>query len=381
MQPRFHPSDRRGVTLATSLLLILLLTVAVVAAFVRTSGDRRTTLDQVAAVDAYAVAQNGVDRYLTVRTTEPTSFPDSSNVNVPGGTAAVRIRRLRAKTGNVPSLYAVTSTGWTTGNRYDARAARAYRSVTQLVEWSEATLNGTAALTSLNGIDQQGQPATYDGRDTCDGVQQASSNWVPGLQMVDASDFEKSGNQNPPQIYGSAGNTIVDMGTLADALDQLGFVWDNVTSMVGSLPNVVRVPPTNNTDDFNDFAFPPKTQQPWPILLVDNAGGPAYTSNAPGHGILVVTGDFATSGNAFTWDGLVLVGGKMTVNGNSTWTGSVFAGLNNDDPNNPDVVFPDNLINGNKTFQYSKCAVTRALTAFAGWTKIPNARADNVPSY
>ena len=373
--------DRRGVTLATSLLLILLLTVAVVAAFVRTSGDRRTTLDQVAAVDAYAVAQNGVDRFLTVRTTEPTTFPDSVNLTVPGGTAAVVLRQLRAKDVNTPGLYSGTSTGWTTGNRYDARAARAYRTVTQLVEWSEATLNGNAALTSLNGIDQQGQPATYDGRDVCDGVQQPSSNWVPGLQMVDASDFEKKSNAAPPEIYGSAGNTIVDMGTLADALDQIGFIWDNVTAMVGALPNVVNVPPTNNTDDFNDFVFPPKNQQPWPILMVDNAGGSTYTANAPGHGILVVTGDFATSGNAFTWEGLVLVGGKMTVNGNSTWTGSVFAGLNNDDPNNPDVVFPDNLINGNKTFQYSACSVTRALTAFAGWSKIPNARADNVPSY
>jgi hypothetical protein len=374
-------TDRRGVTLATSLLLILLLTVAVVAAFVRTSGDRRATLDQVATVDAYAVAQNGVDRFLTIRTSEPTTFPDSVNVNVPGGTAAVVLRRLREKAVNTPGLYTITSTGWTTGNRYDARAARAYRTVTQLIEWSEATLNGNAALTSLNGIDQQGQPATYDGRDRCDGVQQSSSSWVPGLQMVDASDFEKSGNQNPPQIYGSAGNTIVDMGTLADALDQIGFVWDNVTAMVNTLPNVVRVPPVSNTDDFNDFAFPAKNVQPWPILYVDNAGGSAYTTNAAGHGILIVTGDFATSGNAFEWEGLVLVGGKMTVNGNSTWTGSVFAGLNNDDPNNPDVVFPDNLINGQKTFQYSACSVTRALTAFAGWSKLPNARADNVPSY
>ncbi|MFZ9690386.1 MAG: hypothetical protein ACO3DS_11180, partial [Phycisphaerales bacterium] len=166
--------------------------------------------------------------------------------------------------------------------------------MTQLVEWSETMLLGGAALTSLNGISQQGQPATYDGRDTCDGVQQPSSNWVPGLQMVDSDAFNEAGNQSPPEIYGAVGDSIVDMGTLADALAQLGFVWDNVTAMVRALPSVIDIPPTANTDDFNDYVFPPKSQQPWPILLIDNAGGPTYTANSPGHGVLVVTGDFAT---------------------------------------------------------------------------------------
>lgn len=371
--------DRRGVTLITSLLLVMLLTISIIAAFTRISADRRTTLDSAGALDAYAIAQNGVDRYLTGRTAEPTTFPDSTAFDVAGGRAAVVLRRVRQKTANLPAMYLITSTGWSTQNRYDPRAPRATRRVAQVVQWSEAKLNGGAALTSLNGIDQQGQPATYDGRNGCSAGDQ--STWKPGLQMLDAADFEKSGNQNPPEIFGSNGNTIVDMGNLQQALASLGFSWNTVLQSVNNVANVFNVPPTASTDDFGGFAFPSKSVKPWPVIVVNNAGNSTYTSNKAGHGILIVTGDFATSGNAFAWDGLVLVGGKMTVNGNSTWTGSVFAGLNNNDPNNPSVVMPDNLINGNKTFIYNSCTISDALSGFAGWSKLGNARADNVPTY
>jgi Tfp pilus assembly protein PilV len=371
--------DRRGVTLVTSLLLVMLLTISIIAAFTRITADRRTTLDSSGALDAYAIAQNGVDRFLTLRTAEPTTFPDSTTFDVAGGRAAVVLRRIRQKTANLPAMYLITSTGWSTQNRYDPRAPRATRRVAQVVQWSEATLAGGAALTSLNGIDQQGQPATYDGRNGCSASD--ASTWKPGLQMLDASDFEKSGNQNPPQIYGSNGNAIVDMGNLQQALASLGFSWNTVLQSINNVPNVVHVPPVNNTDDFNNFNFPNQNVKPWPVIVVDNQNAGTYTTNQAGHGILIVTGDFATSGNAFGWEGLVLVGGKLTVNGNSTWEGSVFAGLNNNDPNNPSVVMPDNLINGQKTFLYNSCSIADALSGFAGWAKLGNARADNVPTY
>lgn len=373
--------DRRGVTLATSLLLVLLLTVAIVAAFARTSSDRRTTLDQVATVDAYAVAQNGIEHFLTIRKSEPISSPDSLTVSVPGGTAAVAVRRLRPQTDQEPALYAVTSTGWTTGSRYDPRSARAYRTVTQLVHWVEATLTANSAFISLNGIDQTGQPATYDGRNRCNGTLLAESEWGDGLTMLDPADFSKSGNQSPPIINGASGNTITGMGTLSEALTQLGFVWSHLKATIGTLPGVVHIPPKVSADNFNGYVFPGPNAETWPIVFIDNAGGPTYTANAPGRGMLVVTGDFGTAGNSFAWDGLVLVGGRMIMSGNSTWTGSVFSGLNNDDPANPDVIVPDNQALGTKVFQYSSCTVTKALKGIGGWARIPNARADNVARY
>lgn len=369
--------DRRGVTLVTSLLLILLLTVTIIAGFTRVSADRRTALDAGGAVDAYAIAQNGIDRYLTVTTTEPTVFPATVTYNVPGGTASVRVERVRAETATLPSMYLLTSTGASQAKRYSARAARSERTVAQAVQWSKASLVGAAALTTLNGINQAGQPATYDGINGCPGFPDA-----PGLQMLNAADFTKSnGSKQDPEIYGTNGSNITEMGTLQQALDGLGFKWGDVVSAVGTMPNVVTVPPAQfGSKDFGGYNFPDQSVKPWPIVMIDNKNAATYAANKAGHGILIVTGDFETSGNAFGWDGLVLVGGRLIVNGNSTWTGSVYAGLNNDDPLNPSVV-TDNSILGTKTFKFNSCAIANALTAFGGWAKLANTRLDNVPNY
>jgi len=380
-------TDRRGVTLVTSLLLVMLVTIGVLAAFARGSADRRSTMDAGVATDAYAIAQNGVDRFITVTPAQPAaaSLPLTATYAVPGGNATVRMERVRAEAGAVPALYLLTSTGRSTADRYDPRAARAERTVAQLIQWSKAELAGGAALTTLNGIDQQGQPATYDGRNACSPSDQ--STWVPGLQMLDATDFEKPKNGKDPEIFGSNGSNIVDMGTLEQALQMLGFSWETVINSLANVPNIHYATASNNVNSnysgpSGSFTFPNKNVQPWPIIVVDNKTSPhTFTTNQAGHGILIVTGDMATSGNAFGWEGLVLVGGKMTVNGNSTWEGSVFAGLNNNDPNNPSVVMPDNLINGNKTFLYNSCSVSNALSAFAGWTMLPNTRVDNIPNY
>lgn len=380
-------TDRRGVTLVTSLLLVMLLTIGILAAFARGSADRRSTMDAGVATDAYTVAQNGVDRFFAANPTQPAaaSLPLTTTLAVAGGNARVRMERVRAEAGALPAIYLLTSTGVSTGGRYDPRAARAERTVAQLVQWSKAELAGGAALTTLNGIDQQGQPATYDGRNACSPTD--TSSWVPGLQMLDADDFEKPKNGKVPEVYGSNGSTIVDMGTLEQALQSLGFSWNTIINSLANVPNIHYATASNNVNSnysgpSGGFNFPDKSVQPWPIIVVDNAtSAHSFKSNQAGHGILIVTGDFETSGNAFGWEGLVLVGGKMTVNGNSTWEGSVFAGLNNDDPLNPSVVMPDNLINGNKTFLYNSCSVSSALTAFAGWTLLPNTRVDNIPNY
>lgn len=378
-------SDRRGVTLITSLLLILLLTVAILAGYSRVSADRRTTMDGAGALDAYAVAQNGVDRFINETPAQPVAFPDSSTYAVPGGSATVRIERVRESAPGMSALYLLTSTGSSTGNRYDARAARAERTVAQLIQWSQAEIKGAAALTTLNGIEQAGNPATYDGRNGC--YPGDPSKWAPGLQMLDENDFTKTGSAKDPEIYGTDPGQITELGTLQQALDALGFEWSTVVSSVSSMGNVTTVPMAQfGSKDFGGFAFPDTTVTPWPIILIDNKDYPnstnpvSYAANKPGHGILIVTGDFETSGNAFEWDGLVLVGGKMKVNGNSTWTGSVYAGLNNDDPLNPSVV-TDNSILGTKTFKFNSCTLAKALTAFSGWSKLTNARQDNIPNY
>lgn len=372
--------DRRGVTLVTSLLLVLLLTVAIIAGFTRVSADRRSTMDASGAVDAYAIAQNGVDRFITVTPAEPTVFPVTATYAVPGGTATVRLERIRADDGTNPSLYLITSTGVSTGNRYDPRAPRSERTVTQMMQWSEATITGAAALTTLNGIEQAGQPATYDGENGC--YPGDPTKWAPGLRMLDSADFSKTnGSKKDPEIKGTLPGQIAEMGTLEQALQALGFDWSTVVGATAGMPNVHHVPANQfGSKDFGGYPFPDKAQLPWPIVVIDNENAATYAANKAGHGILIVTGDFETSGNAFGWEGLVLVGGRLIVNGNSTWTGAVYAGLNNDDPLNPSVV-TDNSILGTKTFKFNSCSIANAMSAFGGWTLLGNTRLDNVPNY
>ena len=376
-------NDRRGVTLITSLLLVMLLSIGVLAGFARGSADRRSTMDAGVATDAYAIAQNGVDRFITVTATEPSaaSLPLTATYAVPGGNATVRMERVRAEAGDIPSLYLLTSTGVSTGDRYDPRAARAERTVAQLLQWSKANLMGAAALTTLNGIEQAGNPATYDGRNGC--YPADPTKWAPGLQMLDSLDFTKSGSsKKDPEIFGTDPGQITELGTLEEALDGLGFDWNTVLGAASSMPGVYNVPANQfGSKDFGGYNFPDMAVKPWPVIVIDNKSeANSYAANKPGHGILIVTGDFETSGNAFGWDGLVLVGGRLIVNGNSTWEGSVYAGLNNNDPLNPSVV-TDNSILGTKTFKFNSCTIAEALSSFSGWTMLPNTRVDNIPNY
>jgi hypothetical protein len=370
-------ADRRGLALETTLLLVLLIAVLVIAGFMRVTADRRSSADAAGAISALAVAENGVDRFICANTTGvPTTLPYTTTYDVAGGRAEVRLEQVRPASGNLSAQYLLTSTGTTGRFRYNPLTPRAERTVAQLLQWNEATLMGGAALTTLNGILQAGQPATYDGRNGCAGQPDA-----PGLQMKDADEFVKTSNSDDPVIYGSSGSDITEMGDLAEAIEVIGFDWGNVVASIAALPTATILTDAQlSSKNYGGFAFPPKSQQPWPIIVVDNVGKAAYAANKAGHGILLVTGDFETSGNAFEWEGLVLIGGTMTVSGNSTWTGSVYAGLNNTDPNNPSVV-TDNSLVGMKLFKYNSCSVQNALQSFVGWSKLSGTRVDNVPNY
>ena len=63
--------DRRGVSLPLVILMMALLALAVTAGFGRVSEERRIVGDQQAQLDALAVAQSGLERYVAVMDTQP----------------------------------------------------------------------------------------------------------------------------------------------------------------------------------------------------------------------------------------------------------------------------------------------------------------------
>ena len=99
----------------------------------------------------------------------------------------------------------------------------------------------------------------------------------------------------------------------------------------------------------------------WPVTFMDQASatvGPVHS----GRGTLIVRGDLDMNGS-FTWDGIVLVGGAIYDNGNSTVTGTAVTGLNE---LLGQSVPPTTISNGTKKFLYNSCWVRFAAQQFVG---------------
>jgi len=85
-------SGRRGATLPLSFLVIAILSLSVLVAASRLSSERQITSDQEAVMDAFTVAQAGMEEYFRALTALPAgTFPPTSHdttiTTLPGGTA------------------------------------------------------------------------------------------------------------------------------------------------------------------------------------------------------------------------------------------------------------------------------------------------------
>src|SRR5204863_1520390 len=104
----------------------------------------------------------------------------------------------------------------------------------------------------------------------------------------------------------------------------------------------------------------------WPVVYINQAG--SWSLPGDGRGLLIVRNDMTISGSK-SWDGIVLVGGTLTSNGNNTVSGAVMTGLN---VLLGQVVGASDMGNGNKTFQYNSCSVANAASHFGGLAPLRN---------
>jgi hypothetical protein len=77
-------------------------------------------------------------------------------------------------------------------------------------------------------------------------------------------------------------------------------------------------------------------------------------------------------------DGIVLVGGVLTSNGNNTVMGATITGLNVKTGTN---VAQEAVGNGNKTYQYHSCNIASALNHIGSLQRIKNGWTDTWSSY
>jgi hypothetical protein len=359
--------NTRGATLPLSLMVLVLLGFSVAVAYARLSSERRITTDAGAQVNAFAVAQSGLSRYMETVAAKPAASPADITYNdLPGGTATVTVRMLRESTTTLlPAVYVISSRGTnTTAKRYGSNAAPAERTVATYALWAATPFDLDGAVTSLSGMNKAGTSGQFNGNDHCTaagGNQPA----IPGAATPNGGytgAFEPiSGTQEDVPNYLGTG------GTGGTAKDEVDIDWAGIVAGSKLAPNYTY--PASGWPNSTQFAQ-------WPIVKVNGN----LTMPASGKGILIVTGDLRINGATppLQWDGLVLVGGIIDLNGASAIYGAAISGLN---IKLGTAVVPTSISSGTKIIQYDSCNLSRALAKIGYLQRVRNGWTDTWSSY
>jgi len=299
--------------------------------------------------------------------TMPGASHDSTITGMPGGKAFISLRRVRDSMGGLPALYVIRSRGVdTTARRYDPNAPTAERIVAQYVTWRVTSVTVPGGWSSISGLTKNGGTGTLSGTDACGAKPPVAGVAVPTL----ASDGTPGYNQNGGSSVPTGTPPIAYLGTVSQAADAIDIDWAGI---VGG--NVVSSHyMINTTVSPTEGSWPTTTQMnAWPVIKVTGD----YSIPSGGKGTLIVTGNLTITGSK-QWDGIILVGGTLTANGNNTVYGAVVTGLN---VKLGMAVGASDVGNGTKTYQYHSCDIVNAQSQFAGLQRIPNAWADNWPSF
>jgi hypothetical protein len=377
-------TDRRGSTLIIVMLLVSLMLMAITGAFVRTSAERRNALDAAAQVDAFSLAQDGIDKYIALVTSIPSSLPDSQTFTLTGGRAVVTLRyaHIGSTTPFDTTLVLISRGENNSTNKYSSDAATATRTVTQMVRWTGGSIELPAGFTSLTRFSLNGTSATVSGVDAC-AVAPAPLTSIPGLAVPQNSAADTSAMisiNHPDDIVSSAPvtNPIVDIGTpgpTGTAKDSVNIDWAGIKARTAITPNYYEKTTAPTSGSFPTSAQITGTH--WPVTFVDGD----LSLSTTGQGILIVTGNLTTNGSGNNWSGIVLVGGTFTGNGTTTFEGAIMTGLNILTGSTQAQVGEESVGNGTKHYQYNSCDISKSLKPFGSWVRLANAKTDNYPFY
>jgi hypothetical protein len=357
--------NQRGFALPVAIFTITFVTVSLAAAYAMVSSERRVLDNTAAQLDAFNVAQAGLEKFMGDRNTlgftaNPPAAYESTTVSVLGGNATVVLRELRASVAGSKILYVIRSTGVVSGATL-AGAPAARRIVAQYAQWQPGTMKVRGGWTSLTGLHKNGNAGVLSGVDRCG----ASAN-VAGVSVADPPGWSSNGGFNPT---GSPG--IERLGTPSQAVDSIDIDWEGIKNKTSFTPDIEI--PSGTWPSFADPNY-------WPRIMVHGN----FALPGSGRGILVATGNLTINGGT-QWEGLILVGQKMTSNGNNQVYGATVSGLDVMLAGNPDVEASEigvNAVgNGTKTYQYDSCTISRAMRAYGTLKAVQNAWLDNWASY
>lgn len=384
-------TNNRGFILATTLLVMTLLTVMLTAAFVMVSAEYRSTNGAYATTRALNFAQAGLQRYFSLpHTLTAGASVDSVNYAFSGGYARVVARKLRDSIAATErALWIVYSTG-VDSTRSLTTQGSASRVVAQLAGLQTGAMPTPAAMVAVNGVQMTssgGNPirgynttfavplyscyppnpstAAYDtiGLYTGGGVSGSGDPDIRGEPVnYDAGAYSNGSNNTPTDNTKSwttnefAGDSVL-ITEPASAVQRRRISSNSATTLTvspnwtGGSPNAswrftifgtVRYLSASETID--------TTRIDW-LALVNGQFTPDFTGTLPANGntqyqshyftgnvtipsgtrrgLLVALGNVTLANNSH-WDGIIVAGGRLDagVNGNYCVHGMVITGLN-----------------------------------------------------
>jgi hypothetical protein len=280
--------------------------------------------------------------------------------NIPGeGSARVRYTRLNNET------FWIVSEGRVSVGAVANANSTAIKRVNAILRLRIPSVRANGAITSSGSIEIKGSSVVT-------GVNTPPPGWVG----CDATAANKAGVVAPPSAQvdiQKPTNVVGSPQVLRDSLaaDSSTYIrygdetWNtllaqaNIIIPAGTNPNSI-VPvaangscvrsATNWGEPVRGAGSVAACYNYFPIIY---SAGDLALNNGRGQGILLVDGDISINGN-FTWSGLIVVKDDFNKgNGTATIYGAVMARDAN--------IIDNTLINGNTTYSYSECALDRAL--------------------
>jgi Tfp pilus assembly protein PilX len=390
---------RDGFALPLAIVVLALLTMSLVAGFAMTSSELSTTASQRAEARAYSNAQRGLETFLTRRKEKAGSVMfcphcwavnataasgtvsasldglptqrETVTVAFPGGYAIVRSTPVLVNITTGKGKYFMTSTGYDSTSGMGGgggRSSMASRTVGVFVSWNKTTINVLGAWMSLTGITKNGT-GDISGVDQCGAAGDVAGISVP--QYGGKADLKVNGGFAP------TGSPPYDT-TKTFAQESAAVKIDWATVKAGT---AIPADITIGAGSFPSAATFAADTNYWPVIHVTNGSSGSYSLPNQGRGMLIVDGDLAISGSN-QWYGVILVGGGLTSNGNNVSEGATLSGLNTLTGASPSSSTSDDATaNGQKSYVYDSCSVSKATSALARYTMMPNTWMDNLPGY
>ena len=358
-----NQNERRGFAIPTALLIIAALTIMVAGGFSLVSAERRSVADQKSQINAFRIAEQGLELFLVKRDSlmaghpgfshVPGLTPDTAVIPMTGGVATVTLTRLRPVKGSQSGLYVARSRGVETVGAY-AGTPQGVRTVAQYVLWEPAPMQVLAGWTALSGLQKNGGAGTLGGIDLC-----GDSATVAGVVV--------------PVNPGYTGKTVAVGDPPVDSVapDSVAIDWNGIVNL-GSITPTITIPGGSWPTAAMQASFADTLSTYYPIIRVNGD----FVLPTSGTGMLIVTGSLTLNGSV-GWRGVLLVGNDITSNGNNGIAGATVSGLNV----KLGTYVPGSTANGQKNYNYDSCEVARATTTMGALVTLRNTWVDNWVEY